>query len=148
MRRVRGFTLIELMIVVTIVAIIAAVAIPAFTKQIRRSHRAEAAKSLSDLQLRQERWRASNATYASGLATLLGSSAAATSYNSGSTYYSYTVTNAVTSTATCTCTTASCYKLTAAAKGAQTADTDCSSLVLTNTCGNIAKTPTTNRCWN
>src|SRR5688572_19724514 len=63
MRSVRGFTLIELMIVIAVVAILAAIAIPVFTEQMRKSRRAEATRGLSDLQLRQEKWRNSHASY-------------------------------------------------------------------------------------
>ncbi len=59
----RGFTLIELMIVVAVVAILAAIAFPAFTEQMRKSRRAEARSGMSQIQLLQERWRADNPSY-------------------------------------------------------------------------------------
>ena len=48
-RRVnRGFTLIELMIVVAIVAILAAIAYPAYTESVRKGRRAEARTALAE----------------------------------------------------------------------------------------------------
>lgn len=64
--KANGFTLLELMVVVTIVAILAAIAIPSFNEQARKSRRSEALQCLSDVQLRQEKWRSNHATYGSG----------------------------------------------------------------------------------
>lgn len=63
MVRERGFTLLELMIVVVIIAVIAAIAIPSFMEQIKKSRRADAYQGLGDLQLQQERWRANHPAY-------------------------------------------------------------------------------------
>lgn len=64
MRNIRGFTLIELMIVVAIVAVIAAIAIPTYTEQVRKGRRADAARAVGQLQLDLERWRAEHPSYA------------------------------------------------------------------------------------
>lgn len=64
MRQAKGFTLIELMVVVAIVAIIASIAIPTYNEQVRKSRRADAARFVGDLQLRLEQWRAENPCYA------------------------------------------------------------------------------------
>lgn len=51
----RGFTLIELMIVVVIIGILAAIAYPSFTEQVRKSRRADATGGLMDAAQRLER---------------------------------------------------------------------------------------------
>jgi type IV pilus assembly protein PilE len=63
MRKKKGFTLIELMMVVAIVAILAAVAFPQYTNYIQRGKITEATSSLSELRLRAEKWFADNRTY-------------------------------------------------------------------------------------
>ncbi|MCP4674154.1 MAG: prepilin-type N-terminal cleavage/methylation domain-containing protein [Deltaproteobacteria bacterium] len=60
----KGFTLIELMIVVGIVAILGAVAITAFGTYVRRSRASEAASTLSDFRIKQEAYRATFHQYA------------------------------------------------------------------------------------
>lgn len=59
----KGFSLIELMIVIAIIGILAAIAIPSYTEYVAKSKRAEAMRGLADLQLRQERWRSNHTTY-------------------------------------------------------------------------------------
>lgn len=64
MKRNRGFTLLELLIVITIVAILAAIAISAYSEQVRKSKRSEAMKTLAEFQLQMEKYRASCPSYA------------------------------------------------------------------------------------
>lgn len=66
----RGFTLVELMIVVVVAAILAMVAYPAYLDSIRKSRRSEAMSALMQVQQAQERWRGSHADYTTDLADL------------------------------------------------------------------------------
>ena len=59
----KGFTIIELMIVLAIVAILVALALPSFQDVIRKSRRSDAMNAILDIHLSQERWRANNTTY-------------------------------------------------------------------------------------
>ena len=69
-RRIRGFTLIELMIVVVIVAILAAIALPSYLGQMRRSTGAEAQTYLTDLASRQQQFLVDRRAYAASVAAL------------------------------------------------------------------------------
>lgn len=133
MKKSAGFTLIELMIVVAIVSILLAVAIPSYNSQMRKSRRAEAKQILSDMQLQQEKWRSSHATY--------GTSTSVSTSNvpipATSTYYTITLTTAATATG---------YGYTATAVGAQAADS-CGNLTLTMTATVVTKGPSTAGCW-
>lgn len=81
--RVRGFTLIELMIVVAIVALLAAVALPLYQSQVRKSRRAEAVSALSQIQQAQERFRANCPCYAHSITNATSTTCPATCPGTG-----------------------------------------------------------------
>lgn len=64
MRKLRGFTLIELMITVAIVAILAAVALPNYSDHVRRGKISDAVAGLSDQRLKMEQFFQDQRTYA------------------------------------------------------------------------------------
>ena len=61
--RARGFTLIELMIVVAVVAILAAIAVPTYSEHVRKSRRAQAKADLVEYAASAERFHTVNNTY-------------------------------------------------------------------------------------
>jgi type IV pilus assembly protein PilE len=62
--RRKGFSLIELMIVVAIVAILVALALPNYTRYVRKANRGEAQQLLLNWANNQEIWRANDSDYA------------------------------------------------------------------------------------
>lgn len=133
MKRAQGFTLLELMVVVAIIAVLAMLAFSAYTKQIQKSRRAEARQAISDLALRQEKWRSNHTTYGTLDADpTLGIGLAPTT-----TYY----------TVTSGSNTATGYVLTATPIGDQVNDTACGTLTWTMASGVVTKAPSTPGCW-
>lgn len=63
MRKVRGFTLIELMVVIVIIAILAAIAIPSYQSYIRKNLTAQVQQELLKLADQLERHKAKNFSY-------------------------------------------------------------------------------------
>ncbi len=63
MRKLHGFTLIELMIVVAIVGILAAIAYPSYQQYTRRAARAQAQATMMNIMQNEERYFTSNNAY-------------------------------------------------------------------------------------
>lgn len=70
MRNNKGFTLIELMIVVAIIGILAAIAIPNFLNYQCKAKQSEAKQSLGTIAKTQEAWLSENDQYCSTLDSL------------------------------------------------------------------------------
>jgi type IV pilus assembly protein PilE len=131
--RCRGFTLIELMIVVAIVGILSVLAYPSFQDYLRKSRRGEALSSLMSIHLNQEKHRANNPQYGT-LAQVWGG---VTTTENG--YYNLTVGGLGASTVT----------MTATAVGDQANDragaTGCGTLTVTVNGPAVTKNPAA--CW-
>ena len=133
MTRQRGFTLIELMIVVLIIAILSAIAYPAYTHYVYKSRRSDAYAALNQGQAILERCYAQYFSYA----PTGGATCPAIPATSSEKYYQITQPAAATSTT---------YKLTATPIGPQAGDTQCTSLSL-NQAGTKTWTGPGSNCW-
>jgi type IV pilus assembly protein PilE len=88
----RGFTLIELMVVVAIATILLLIALPSYQSQIRQSRRTEAKTAILDLAGREERYLTTNPTGYTQKPTDLGyTGLGSSSPPIGSGYYYLTV---------------------------------------------------------
>ena len=72
MKRTKGFTLIEVMIVVAIIGILSAIAIPAYTDYVTRAKIPEATSFLASQRVKMEQYFLDNRTYVGGPCTATG----------------------------------------------------------------------------
>ncbi|HEY0660397.1 MAG TPA: type IV pilin protein [Lysobacter sp.] len=133
-RAARGFTLIELMIVVAVVAILASIAYPSYSDAVRKSRRGQAKADLLEVSQLAERFRTVNGSYA-GFAVPAGK---ANSPDRGTARYRVAV-----------ATTASTFTLTATpiSGAGQEKDTKCLELSLTQAGVKGATGPDGVACW-
>lgn len=111
-KKVKGVTLIEIMLVVVILGILVAIVYPSYHKQVLKSYRTEATKTLLKLANYQEQYLADSGYY-SGDLVLLGLAASLQS-ESGRFRFSVRLMSDNRE-----------YVLTATAQGPQTQDTEC-----------------------
>ena len=134
-RNPSGFTLIELMIVVSIVAILSAVAYPSYVKYVQKSRRADALSALAQTQVMMERCYAQTFVYDQACSGLTFP------FDSNQRFYS--ITQPAKSPTT--------FTLTAKAQGSQAADTLCATIsineVNVRTAFDTSGTPQA-ECWN
>jgi type IV pilus assembly protein PilE len=148
----RGFTIIELMIVVIVLGVLSAVALPSFLDSVRKGRRTEAFAAIATIQQAQERWRSNNPAYASSLSNLV-----VTTPTRPGGYYTLAV-SAGSTTSSPTDTDVAYIATASAASGtSQANDGDCAKLSVQVVRGNISygscascstfTYTNTNKCW-
>ncbi|MFK8067520.1 MAG: type IV pilin protein [Gammaproteobacteria bacterium] len=135
-KKQKGFTLIEMMIVVAIMGILGAIALPAYQDQIRKSKRTEGQNLLLDTASQQQRYFSDNISYANKM-SLLGFASDSETSTSGA--YTVTVSAAAAD--------GSSYTLLATASADQAKD-GCVNLTLTSTgVKGRSGTSALSECW-
>jgi type IV pilus assembly protein PilE len=131
MKKIKGFTLLELLITIAIIGIISAVAYPSYIDNISRANRSEAQRELLRLANLQEQYFIDHRVYTADM-TQLGASADPYITDSGL----YSIDAVVTGVT---------YTLSATAKGSQiTNDSACLNLSVTDT---GRTTAASTHCW-
>lgn len=135
MRASRGFTLIELMMVVAVIAVLVAIALPSYNEQSAKARRSDAKAILMELMSRQERFYTQYLSYTTTVVGTGGCSGSACGLNMGSSssgegFYTVSVTATPGGCAPGTATTCRGYEMTATPVAA---DDKCKTISITNT---------------
>lgn len=138
MKRLFGFTLMEVLIAIAIIAILAAIAYPSYLSYVSSARRDSAKSALLDLAGKEMKYYSTNNTFTTSLTDLGFSTADSIDVpDSNTTYYTISVTTNDDGSI------ADGFLATATPTGAQANDT-CGALTV-DEAGN--KTPTTSGCW-
>jgi type IV pilus assembly protein PilE len=119
----RGFSLIELLIVLVIIGILTSIAYPSYREYITRARRSDGQAALLDLASRMERYYSENNTYQTATIGTGGTTDVLSTNSSPETWYTLSIITA----------TNAAYTLQATPTGIQgTTDTRCQSLTINN----------------
>jgi type IV pilus assembly protein PilE len=144
----RGFTLVELMVVIVIATILFSIAIPSYMNQVRQSRRTEAKTALLALAGREESYFSTNGSQYTSAAASLGYTTAFP-VTTGSGYYSLAV---CTPACAPSAAAAPSFSVTATPLGSQQNDSQCASLSVDSTGKQYAAdqggADQTAYCWN
>jgi type IV pilus assembly protein PilE len=125
-KKVTGFTMIELLVVITLLGLIAAIALPSYGNYVKKTRRKDAQADLVNISNALERYYTANNTYATATLGAAGIYPAASPIDGNSKYYNLSISAA----------TATGYTLLATPTGAQVGN------------GRLQLDSTGNKAWN
>ena len=142
--RMRGVTLIELLIVIVVIGILSSMAVGSYRRYMLRSNRTDGTATLLRVQIAEEKFYVQNSIYTTsfgtdGLNMTTGTSVASLSSPNG--YFTLSI------AARTGFTLSNSYVATAAAANGQTQDTQCASLTMDDTGTKGSSPAAISTCW-